>query len=70
MTIDEVAGGALMDKAFTESYQPIESMAQNHYEWGTKHNHMEKAQQKGGMFKVNGLDHVSAKVNALTQQNR
>ncbi|XP_050895566.1 uncharacterized protein LOC127102207 [Lathyrus oleraceus] len=68
MTIDVATDGALMDKPFTEAYQLIESMVQNHYQWGTECPQVEKVEQKGGMFEVNSLDHVSAKVDSLTQK--
>lgn len=42
-------------------------MAQNHYQWGTERVQVEKIQHKGGMFEVNGIDHVNVKVEALTQ---
>jgi len=32
-TIDAAAGGALMNKNYTEAYALIEDMAQNHYQW-------------------------------------
>jgi hypothetical protein len=68
MTIDAAAGGALMDKPFLEAYQLIENMAQNHYQWGNKRTPVEKSQLKGGMYEVSSLDHVNAKVDALTQK--
>lgn len=43
-------------------------MAQNHYQWGTERVQVEKTQQKGGIFKVNGIDHVNDKVKAFTQK--
>ena len=33
MTVDAAAGGALMNKNYTEAYALIEDMAQNHYQW-------------------------------------
>ena len=42
LTIDAAAGGALMDKSYTASYALIESMAQNHYKWGSERGHAEK----------------------------
>ena len=32
MTIDVIAGGALMNKPFNDFYDIIEDMAQNHYQ--------------------------------------
>ena len=68
MTIDAAAGGALMDKPYAEANQLIESMAQNHYQWGSERANVEKSQTKGGMSEVNILDQVNAKVEALTQK--
>lgn len=68
MTVDVAAGGALMDKPFSEAYQLIENMAQNHYQWGNEHVSVEKYHPKGGMYEVRGLNHLSAKVYALTQK--
>ena len=56
LTIDAAAGGALMDKPYTEANQLIESMAQNHYQWGSERANVEKSQTKGGMVEVNSLD--------------
>lgn len=64
MTINATVGGAL---PFNEAYQLIENMVQNHYQQGNKYAQVEKTPQKGGMFQVNFLDHVSTKVDALTQ---
>ncbi|CAJ2633397.1 unnamed protein product [Trifolium pratense] len=68
MTIDAAAGGALMDKPYNQAYQLIESMAQNHYQWGNERTTVEKPQMKGGMYEVNELDLVKAKLEALTQK--
>ncbi|MCH87321.1 hypothetical protein A2U01_0008188, partial [Trifolium medium] len=68
MTIDAAVGGALMDKPFAEAYQLIENMAQNHYQWGSERTPVEKSQPKGGMYVVSSLDHMNAKVEALTQK--
>jgi hypothetical protein len=68
MTVDAAAGGALMDKAYSEAYQLIESMAQNHYQWGSERTTMEKPQTKGGMYEISGIDHVNAKLDALTKK--
>ena len=46
LTIDAAAGGALMDKPYTEVNQLIESMAQNHYQWGSERANMEKNSNK------------------------
>ncbi|CAJ2641624.1 unnamed protein product [Trifolium pratense] len=68
MTIDAAAGGALMDKPYNQAYQLIESMAQNHYQWGNERTSVEKPQTKGGMYEVKELDLVKAKLEALTQK--
>ncbi|KAK2368342.1 hypothetical protein QL285_081543 [Trifolium repens] len=68
MTIDAAAGGALMDKPYNQAYQLIESMAQNHYQWGNERTTIEKPQTKGGMYEVSELDLVKAKLEALTQK--
>jgi hypothetical protein len=58
----------LMDKPYQEAYQLIENMAQNHYQWGSERAAIEKSNTKGGMYEVSGIDHVNAKVDALTQK--
>ena len=62
LSLDVAAGGALMDKPYNEAYQLIENMAQNHYQWGG-----ERASTRG-LHEVSGIDHVNAKVDALTQK--
>ncbi|XP_050897642.1 uncharacterized protein LOC127104499 [Lathyrus oleraceus] len=62
------AGGALMDKPYNEAYQLIESIAQNHYQLGSERTSIEKPLMKGGMYEISSLDHVNAKVDALTQK--
>lgn len=68
LTVNIAAGGALIDKPFQEAYQLIENMTQSHYQWGSEWTQVEKSQTKGGMYEVNGIDHVSAKVDALSQK--
>ncbi|CAJ2657668.1 unnamed protein product [Trifolium pratense] len=68
MTIDAAAGGALMDKPYNQAYQLIESMAQNHYQWGSERTTVEKPQTKGGMYEISNMDHINAKLDALTQK--
>ncbi|CAJ2652102.1 unnamed protein product [Trifolium pratense] len=68
LTIDAAAGGALMDKAYNEAYRLIESMAQNHYQWGSERAPVEKTQTKGGMYEISNMDHINAKLDALTQK--
>ena len=68
MNLSAAAGGALMDKPYTEAYELIETMAQNHFQWGSERAGVEKPTPKGGMYEVNGIDRVNAKVDALTQK--
>ncbi|XP_045791275.1 uncharacterized protein LOC123885979 [Trifolium pratense] len=68
MTIDAAAGGALMDKPYNQAYQLIESMVQNHYQWGNERTTIEKPQTKGGMYEISNMDHINAKLDALTQK--
>ncbi|XP_045831437.1 uncharacterized protein LOC123922791 [Trifolium pratense] len=68
MTIEAAAGGALMDKPYNQAYQLIESMAQNHYQWGNERTTVEKPQTKGGMYEISNMDHINAKLDALTQK--
>jgi hypothetical protein len=42
-------------------------MAQNHYQWGSERTTLEKPQTKGGMYEIRGIDHVNAKLDALTK---
>lgn len=68
LTLDAAVGGALMDKPYEDAYQLIKNMAQNHYQWEGEQNFVEKRLIKGGMYEVNGIDHVNAKVDALTKK--
>lgn len=43
-------------------------MAHNHYQWGGKCTPIEKPQSKGNMSEVNGIYHVSSKVNTLNKE--
>ena len=43
-------------------------MAQNHYQWGSERTSVEKPPTKDGMYEISSLDHVNAKVDALTQK--
>lgn len=49
LTTDAAAGGALMEKPYADAYALIESMAQNHYQWGSERVAVEKPQAKGGI---------------------
>lgn len=68
LNLDAAAGGAIMDKPYGEAYQLIEIMEKNHYQWGGERTSIEKPQPKGGMYEFSGIDHVNAKVDALTQK--
>ncbi|XP_050893343.1 uncharacterized protein LOC127099416 [Lathyrus oleraceus] len=68
LTIDAATGGALMDKPYNEAYQLIKSMAQNQYQWGRERTSVEKPPTKCGMYELSSLDHINAKVDALTQK--
>ena len=57
-----------MDKEYNVAYNLIENMAQNHCQWGGERTQVEKSQTKGGMYEISGLDHIHAKVDALTQK--
>ena len=72
MSVDAAAGGALMNKNFTETYALIEDMAQNHYQW-TSERAITAAtpippKKEASMYEVSALDHLAAKVDALTQK--
>lgn len=68
MTIDDAAGGALMNKPYPEVYAFIEDMTQKHYRWGTKRASVESKDTKGGSYEVSCLDHISAKIDAIAQK--
>lgn len=55
-------------KPYGEAYELIENMAQSNFQWGGERVVVEKPTLKGGMYEVNGIDHVNAKVDALTQK--
>ena len=52
MTIDATAGGALMNKPFTEAWGLIKDMAQNHYQWGSEHTLAKRASPVKGCIKL------------------
>ncbi|KEH22121.1 hypothetical protein MTR_7g033360 [Medicago truncatula] len=64
------AGGALMNKNYTEAYALIEDMAQNHYQWTNERAIIASTPSKkeAGMYEVSNYDHLVAKVDALTQK--
>ncbi|XP_058766221.1 uncharacterized protein LOC131639782 [Vicia villosa] len=62
-----------MDKEYANAYALIESMTQNHYQWGSERTQSEKTSEeksstKSGMYEISNLDRVNAKVDALTQK--
>ena len=70
MTADAAAGGALMNKNYTEAYALIEDMAQNHYQWTNERalTAPTPSKKEAGMYEVSNYDHLAAKVDALTQK--
>ena len=69
MNVDAVAGGALMNKNYTKAYALILDMAQNHYQWTNERAITASSPYKkeAGMYEISSLDHLAAKVDALTQ---
>jgi len=70
MTVDAAAGGALMNKNYTEAYALIEDMTQNHYQWTNERaiTASSPSKKEAGMYEVSNLDHLTAKDDALTQK--
>ena len=68
MTVDAAAGGALMNKNYTEAYALIEDMAQNHYQWTNDRaiTTSSPSKKEAGIQEVSNFDHLAAKVDALT----
>ena len=68
MTVDAAAGGALMNKNYTEAHALIEDMAQNQYQWTNERaiTASSPSKKEAGMYEVSTLDHLAAKVDALT----
>ena len=68
MTVDAAAGGALMNKNYTEAYALIEDMAQNHYQWTNERaiTASSPTKKEAGIHEVSNFDHLAAKVDALT----
>ncbi|XP_045791573.1 uncharacterized protein LOC123886284 [Trifolium pratense] len=58
-----------MDKAFSEAYQLIESMDQNHYQWGSERTPEEKPQTKGGTFHGQPQQNPKGQANAIILQS-
>ncbi|KEH17120.1 transposable element protein, putative [Medicago truncatula] len=69
-SVDAAAGGALMNKNYTEAYALIEDMAQNHYQWTNERaiTASTPSRKEAGMYEVSYYDHLAAKVDALTQK--
>ena len=70
MTVDAAAGGALMNKNYTEAYALIEDMAQNHYQRTNERaiTISSPSKKEACIYEVSNLDHLAAKVDALTQK--
>jgi len=70
MNVDAAAGGALMNKNYTAAYALIEDMAQNHYQWTNERaiTASTSSKKEAGMYEVSNLDHLAAKIDALTQK--
>jgi len=68
MTVDAAAGGALMNKNYTKAYVLIEDMAQNHYQWTNERaiTASSPSKKEAGIDEISSLDHLAAKVDALT----
>ncbi|XP_039146852.1 uncharacterized protein LOC120284115 [Dioscorea cayenensis subsp. rotundata] len=65
ISVDAASGGALMNKMVDDAYNLIEDMALNHYQWTSERNTTPKP---AGRHKVETLNLISAKVDALTQK--
>jgi len=70
ITVDVAAGGALMNKDFTTTYALIEDMALNHYHWTDEKTLTVflPSEKEAGMNEISSFDHLSAKVDALSQK--
>ena len=70
MIVDAAAGGALMNKTYTATYAFIENMAQNHYQWTSERviTTSSPSKKEAGVYEISSLDHLAAKVDALTQK--
>jgi len=70
MTVDAAADRALMNKNYIDAYALIEDMAQNHYQWTNERaiTASSLSKKEAGMYEVYDLDHLAAKVDALTQK--
>jgi ubiquinone biosynthesis protein UbiJ len=70
MIVDAAGGGALMNKDFTIAYALIEDMTQNHYQWINEKTKTvsSPSKQEACMNEISHLDHLSAKVDALSEK--
>ena len=68
--VDTAAGGALMNKTYTTTHALIEDMAQNQYQWTSERviTASSPSKKEAGMYEISSLDHLAAKVDALTQK--
>jgi len=68
--VDAAADGALMNKTYTSTYALIENMAQNHYQWTSERviTASSPFKKEVGMYEISSLNHLAAKVDALTQK--
>jgi len=68
MIVDTAAGGALINKNYTEAYALIEDMAQNHYQWTNERaiTASSPSKKEAGIHEVSNFDHLAAKVDVLT----
>src|SRR4030065_1168930 len=72
MSVDAAAGSGLMNKNITKAYALIEDMAQNHYQWTSERATTAATptppKKEAGMYEVSPIDHLAAKLDALTQK--
>jgi len=68
--VDAAAGGALMNKTYTTTYALIEDMTQNHYQWTSERaiTASSPSKEETCMYEISSLDHLAAKVEALTKK--
>ena len=68
--VDAAAGGALMNKDFTTAYALIENMALNLFYWTDEKVVVNSSPSKkeAGKNEISSFDHLSTKVNALSQR--
>ena len=70
ITVDAAAGGPLMNQDFTKAYDLIEDMALNLYQWTDERAIIDSSpsKEREGMNEISSLDHLSVKVDALSQK--